>query len=300
MHINKTQGQWMNESVYRAMSWLKAILDGQGVRYQIVGGFAAHLHGGSRPIADIDLYIKKEDVNALLPFFQPFVSKPLKHYREEGWDLEYLQLIYENQKIEIGLSPGTKIFNTSSQKWVSLDVDLAEPVQRDFHGLALPVININSLIEYKRVLNREVDRIDIRELEDIQQAENAQTLGHFSSLFDIARRKAKYDNTNTWYKGSETYFDALYQELEEVGEEITQTRLCYLEDELGDVLWNYLNLLMALEKEQGIDPTSVLSRAVNKYQQRVATIENNGSWADVKAEQKRKLQQEYLGAMNEN
>ena len=290
----------MNESVYRAMSWLKAILDGQGVRYQIVGGFAAHLHGGSRPIADIDLYIKKEDVNALLPFFQPFVSKPLKHYREEGWDLEYLQLIYENQKIEIGLSPGTKIFNTSSQQWVSLDVDLAESVQRDFHGLALPVININSLIEYKRVLNREVDRIDIKELEDIQQAENAQTLGHFSSLFDIARRKAKYDNTNTWYKGSETYFDALYQELEEVGEEITQTRLCYLEDELGDVLWNYLNLLMALEKEQGIDPTSVLSRAVNKYQQRVATIENNGSWADVKAEQKRKLQQEYLGAMNEN
>lgn len=290
----------MNESVYRAMSWLKAILDGQGVRYQIVGGFAAHLHGGSRPIADIDLYIKKEDVNALLPFFQPFVSKPLKHYREEGWDLEYLQLIYENQKIEIGLSPGTKIFNTSSQQWVSLDVDLAESVQRDFHGLALPVININSLIEYKRVLNREVDRIDIKELEDIQQAENAQTLGHFSSLFDIARRKAKYDNTNTWYRGSETYFDALYQELEEVGEEITQTRLCYLEDELGDVLWNYLNLLMALEKEQGIDPTSVLSRAVNKYQQRVATIENNGSWADVKAEQKRKLQQEYLGAMNEN
>lgn len=290
----------MNESVYRAMSWLKAILDGQGVRYQIVGGFAAHLHGCSRPIADIDLYIKKEDVNALLPFFQPFVSKPLKHYREEGWDLEYLQLIYENQKIEIGLSPGTKIFNTSSQQWVSLDVDLAESVQRDFHGLALPVININSLIEYKRVLNREVDRIDIRELEDIQQAENAQTLGHFSSLFDIARRKAKYDNTNTWYKGSGTYFDALYQELEEVGEEITQTRLCYLEDELGDVLWNYLNLLMALEKEQGIDPTSVLSRAVNKYQQRVATIENNGSWADVKAEQKRKLQQEYLGAINEN
>ena len=290
----------MNESVYRAMSWLKAILDGQGVRYQIVGGFAAHLHGGSRPIADIDLYIKKEDVNALLPFFQPFVSKPLKHYREEGWDLEYLQLIYENQKIEIGLSPGTKIFNTSSQQWVSLDVDLAESVQRDFHGLALPVININSLIEYKRVLNREVDRIDIKELEDIQQAENAQTLGHFSSLFDIAWRKAKYDNTNTWYRGSETYFDALYQELEEVGEEITQTRLCYLEDELGDVLWNYLNLLMALEKEQGIDPTSVLSRAVNKYQQRVATIENNGSWADVKAEQKRKLQQEYLGAINEN
>lgn len=166
----------MNESVYRAMSWLKGILDKQDIRYQIVGGFAAHLHGGSRPIADIDLYIEKEDVHALLPFFQPFVSKPLKHYCEEGWDLEYLQLIYENQKIEIGLNPGTKIFNTSNQQWVSLDINLAESVQRNFHGLTLPVINTSSLVKYKRVLNREVDQIDIKELEEIEQADGPQSM----------------------------------------------------------------------------------------------------------------------------
>jgi hypothetical protein len=57
---------------------------------------------------------------------------------------------------------------------------------------------------------------------------------------------------------------------------------------------------MALEKEQGIDPYSVLNRAVEKYQARVTAIENNGSWAEVKADQKEKLQQEYQGKMNEN
>ncbi|MFN1598314.1 MazG nucleotide pyrophosphohydrolase domain-containing protein [Vibrio harveyi] len=122
----------------------------------------------------------------------------------------------------------------------------------------------------------------------------------FKALFDIAQRKAEYDKNNTWYRGSETYFDALHKELEEVSEEIAKERLCYLEDELGDVLWNYLNILMALEKEQGIDPYSVLNRAVEKYQARVTAIENNGSWAEVKVDQKEKLQQEYQGKMNEN
>ncbi|MEF1305562.1 MazG-related protein, partial [Vibrio owensii] len=44
------------------------------------------------------------------------------------------------------------------------------------HGLTLPVINASSLVEYKRILNREVDQIDIKELEEIQQADGAQSM----------------------------------------------------------------------------------------------------------------------------
>ncbi|GLR04964.1 nucleotide pyrophosphohydrolase [Vibrio hyugaensis] len=96
----------------------------------------------------------------------------------------------------------------------------------------------------------------------------------FKALFEVAQRKAEYDKNNTWYQGSNTYFEALYQELEEVSEEKAKGRACYLEDELGDVLWNYLNLLIALEKEEGINAKSVLNRAVEKYQARVTAIEN--------------------------
>ncbi|WP_045419659.1 MazG nucleotide pyrophosphohydrolase domain-containing protein [Vibrio jasicida] len=115
----------------------------------------------------------------------------------------------------------------------------------------------------------------------------------FTALFEIALRKSNYDENNTWYQGSVTYFEAIYSELEEVRDEEVKGRTCFLEDELGDVLWNYLNLLMALEKEQGIDARSVIERAVEKYQARVTAIENGKSWAEVKAEQKSKLKNEF-------
>lgn len=122
----------------------------------------------------------------------------------------------------------------------------------------------------------------------------------FTALFEIAQRKSNYDENNTWYQGSVTYFEAIYLELEEVRDEEVKGRTCFLEDELGDVLWNYLNLLMALEKEQGIDARSVIERAVEKYQARVTAIENGKGWAEVKAEQKSKLKNEFDSKQGNN
>ncbi|WP_104035895.1 MazG nucleotide pyrophosphohydrolase domain-containing protein [Vibrio jasicida] len=122
----------------------------------------------------------------------------------------------------------------------------------------------------------------------------------FTALFEIAQRKSNYDENNTWYQGSVTYFEAIHSELEEVRDEEVKGRTCFLEDELGDVLWNYLNLLMALEKEQGIDARSVIERAVEKYQARVTAIENGKSWAEVKAEQKSKLKNEFDSKQGNN
>ncbi|KID57137.1 nucleotide pyrophosphohydrolase [Pseudoalteromonas luteoviolacea] len=112
------------------------------------------------------------------------------------------------------------------------------------------------------------------------------------SLLDIAKRKYVYDQTNSWYSGSETYLSALKDELAEVLEEIPKQRICHLEDELGDILWNYLNIILALEKESGVDMHSVLNRAVKKYEQRVSTIEQGGSWQRVKEKQKKMLEEE--------
>lgn len=83
----------------------------------------------------------------------------------------------------------------------------------------------------------------------------------FDELYAIATRKSQYDQTNTWFKGVETYLEAVGKEVDEVREEIREDRLCHLEDELGDVLWNYLNVLKVLEREKGIDPEKVLERA---------------------------------------
>lgn len=154
----------MSEKVKTALIWLKGILESNHVHYQIVGGLAAHIHGGTRPVADIDLYIPKEEVKRLLPLVSQFISKPLSHYVEEGWDLEYLQLIYQGQKIEIGLSPGTKIKSSNSGSWVELPTDFSKSVLKSYLGVVLPTMPVAELVEYKRILGRPVDLIDIDEL----------------------------------------------------------------------------------------------------------------------------------------
>ncbi|HBC3864338.1 MazG-related protein [Vibrio parahaemolyticus] len=154
----------MSDKVKVALQWLKEILETEDVEYQIVGGLAATIHGSSRKIADIDLYIHNSDADKVLSHVAKYISKPLAHYAEYGWDLEYFQLVYQRQKIEIGLSQHTKIQSHQDSSWHQLEIYFSESVLKDYQGIELPVIPVNRLVEYKRILGREVDQIDIQEL----------------------------------------------------------------------------------------------------------------------------------------
>lgn len=110
-----------------------------------------------------------------------------------------------------------------------------------------------------------------------------------NSLIALARRKHRIDQHSGWSEGSRTYLSALATELDEVEAELQQQRRCYLEDELGDLLWNYLNSLVGLEAERGIKLERVLARANSKYSERIETIENGGFWKEIKAQQQQQL-----------
>ncbi len=114
----------------------------------------------------------------------------------------------------------------------------------------------------------------------------------FNTLLDIARRKNHFDKTNPWSNGSSTYIAEICKEVQEVIEEIPQNRKAYLEDELGDVLWDYLNLVLSLEKEKGVELESVLKRASQKYEERISGIENGTPWKETKEKQKAALAKE--------
>ena len=114
----------------------------------------------------------------------------------------------------------------------------------------------------------------------------------FNTIVSIARRKNKFDQTNPWSNGSSTYITEICKEVKEVAEEIAQERNIYLEDELGDVLWDYLNLVLSLEKEKGIKLEYVLERAARKYEERISGIERGISWKETKEKQKAALKKE--------
>ena len=121
----------------------------------------------------------------------------------------------------------------------------------------------------------------------------------FNTLVNIARRKNHFDQTNPWSNGSSTYIEEICKEVREVAEEIAQDRKPYLEDELGDVLWDYLNLVLALEKEKGIKLEDVLERAARKYEERVSGMEKGIPWKDTKEKQKSALEKEQAKSYQE-
>jgi NTP pyrophosphatase (non-canonical NTP hydrolase) len=104
--------------------------------------------------------------------------------------------------------------------------------------------------------------------------------------------KLKRDLKGTWSKGSSTYFNALFEELDEVNEELHSDRQCYLEDELGDVLWDYFCLLKHLENEKKINIEALLQRTNKKYDRRITGIINGEAWDTIKYEQKQLLENE--------
>ena len=116
---------------------------------------------------------------------------------------------------------------------------------------------------------------------------------HIQQLIAVAKNKNVIDENNAWCNGSETYFKEIKLELDEVAQELKSGRQCYLEDELGDVLWDYLNLLLCLEGEGKIAFEKVFERAQIKYSERIDGIKQGTSWAEVKERQKLRLAQEY-------
>ncbi|MCC8255818.1 MazG nucleotide pyrophosphohydrolase domain-containing protein [Vibrio campbellii] len=119
---------------------------------------------------------------------------------------------------------------------------------------------------------------------------------NFSALLgeleSIAEAKSKRDLEGTWFKGSDTYLQAMIDEVQEVRAEIITNRQCFIEDELGDLLWNFVCVLQHLELENKIDKRKVYQRVVQKYRDRVTERLPNETWEDVKKRQKSALLQE--------
>lgn len=92
------------------------------------------------------------------------------------------------------------------------------------------------------------------------------------SLLHLVKRKYlwyTHHGPEDWLKFKK-YIDEMKGELEEVEEEIIPYNTVYLEDECGDVLWDYLNLLYTLKEEWYISSVErVFTRCLKKYTQRI-------------------------------
>lgn len=159
----------MNDEAARALRWISDLLEDRAVPYQVVGGVAARAHGAQRPIVDVDLYVPTSALMEIAESVAEHVTWGPGHVRQGGWDIVFLKLEVEGQTVELGGADQVRIYDSTAGRWHDERIDFGTSERREVLGIVVPVMPRDRLVEYKRRLDREVDRQDLRELGEDRQ-----------------------------------------------------------------------------------------------------------------------------------
>lgn len=94
----------------------------------------------------------------------------------------------------------------------------------------------------------------------------------------------------------EAYFEEIHSEIDEAKVEVKENNAIHLEDELGDIFWDYCLLLSYLESHNYIDSVeSVLQHALEKFIEREPGMKARSSelWNEIKQRQKAVLLEKH-------
>jgi len=96
----------------------------------------------------------------------------------------------------------------------------------------------------------------------------------------------------TSYEVAERYTKAIAAEAAEVLVEVKENNAVYLADELGDIFWTFMQLVV-LSKERGLISSvdEVFEAAVEKYKERMPAFleRDNTKWDKIKSVQKERM-----------
>ena len=150
-----------------ALNWIVDYLEAQDIPYLICGGLAAQAYGGTRPLADIDLYVPDAFIDGIAAMGREYLSFGPAHHRGEQWDLVYLQFSFGDQLVEVGSDRNCRIREASSGEWHSKVLNFTRYQTLPVYGRRVRIMDKADLIAYKRILGRKVDLEDIRQLSEV-------------------------------------------------------------------------------------------------------------------------------------
>jgi hypothetical protein len=152
----------------KAFLWITDILDRNKIVYKISGGFVSRMYGVNRELADIDIEVSEKDIPIIARETKPYITFGPERYKDEHWDLELLTLEYEDQEIDIACAEAHK-FNQENKQWERRVSDLQDVKMIEVYGKVVPIEQIDTLINYKMKLGREVDIEDVKQLLEIKK-----------------------------------------------------------------------------------------------------------------------------------
>lgn len=153
----------------KALIWITDILKKHKIPFQITGGLAAIAYGATRPLEDIDIDIPDDSFHLIREEVKPYIIYGPEIFKSDQWNILLMTLNYEGQEIDLSGVDYTYVLNYATKSWEKLIEDLSNAPFKKVLGIELPVIPYDKLCHYKKMLSRNVDLLDIQEIEKINQ-----------------------------------------------------------------------------------------------------------------------------------
>ena len=147
-----------------AFRWIVDLLRRRHVKFKLSGGLAARVYGSRRELNDIDIFLDERDIIALAPSLRRFAIFGPKRYRDRNWDVFLLTVRYRGQDIDLAGVRTVRIFDAHRHRWRKNPARLSTSTRKRLYGLTVPVVTKSDLLEYKKSLNRRVDRLDVGQI----------------------------------------------------------------------------------------------------------------------------------------
>lgn len=154
-----------NKDTQAAFIWITNLLKKLTIPFQISGGLAAIAYGANRPLEDIDILIPEEYFSLMKEEVNDFIQFGPAQYKDESWDLLLMTLSYKEQLIDLCGAFHTKIYNIKTEEWQLFAIDFSKFKIKNLFGIDVPVIPLDELLFYKKIIARPVDLIDIEQIE---------------------------------------------------------------------------------------------------------------------------------------
>lgn len=157
----------MIKKTKEALKWIIDILKNHNILFQITGGLAARIYGSNRPLADIDIEISDNKIFEIQNEVKKYIIFGPRRYKDKEFDLLLMTLKYKGQEIDICGIDSQKLYNKKAGKWIRESINLDKIKKKKVHGVIIPVISLKNLINYKKILSRDVDIQDVKTLQKV-------------------------------------------------------------------------------------------------------------------------------------
>jgi hypothetical protein len=153
----------LSEAQRQTLECVALTLAENNIPFQVTGGLAAIAYGANRPLWDIDIDVSKKDIPKIRELFKGDIKDDYHHVESEHWDIYVMTLQINGVQVDFSqIEENYQIDKHGNRIGGCYDFSKAKGLE--IEGIRLPVEDKEELVAYKKIIGRDTDLIDVRQI----------------------------------------------------------------------------------------------------------------------------------------